>query len=945
MRQDRNSGESGSPQQAMPTIPGKAWAIGILIFLLFLFFGNIITLYTDWLWFQAVGYTQIFTTELLAKVVVFFVVAFIFALLFLINTQVARWQVKRNILFFSDDILVAQRMTTYVIWIVVLILAWMVGTAASANWMMILRYINQVPFNEVDPIFGRDIGFYIFSLPLLNFVQTWVVFLLFLSLFGAGAIYLLEQRNNLEEGRIIILPYVQLHLSVLGALIFLAFAWGHWLDAFDLMYSPRGVVFGASYTDISIMLPVLRVLMGIAVLSAVILVANIFIHRNVLPLAAIFIWLIAGFILRGVAPEIVQRFVVEPNELVRETPYIEYNITLTNKAYNLDKIVERPFENFQALSTDDLVANTTTLENVRLWDWRPLKTTFQQLQALRLYYTFEDVDLDRYRIEDELRQVTISAREIDKEQLQSQTWINQKLQFTHGYGVVMNPVNEVSGDGLPNLWIKDLPPQSTVGITVTQPAIYFGEKTIDYVFVNTNEAEFDFPGAEDEPVYTSYAGTGGVRIDNYLRRIAFALRLGDSNLLLSRDITNESRVLLYRQIRERPQVIASFLDYDADPYIVIGDDGALYWILDAYTTSNRYPYSEPAPNERFNYIRNSVKVVIDTYHGSVNYYLVDETDPLAQTLSKIFPDFLQPASAMPAGLRDHWRYPERIFRIQSHLYQSYHMRDAKVFYNQEDLWAIPLENVSGVFQENTSSLSFNDFSGTAQQVEPYYVVARLPGEEENEFMMIQPFTPHNKDNLVAWLSALSDGENYGKMVIYTFPKQELVFGPLQIEGRIDQNPEISAQFSLWDQGGSQVIRGNLLVLPLGNSVLYVEPIFLQADSGRIPELRRVILASGSDVIMAESLAEGLAALLGSIPPSVASLDSLSQGEPAAATGVPASEETIEVDQMVRQLAESASAHYEAAQTALREGDWATYGQELDQLQADLAELLQAVGEE
>ncbi|MEM7030798.1 MAG: UPF0182 family protein [Chloroflexota bacterium] len=919
-------------EQLPPAIPFRIWVFGGIAFVLFLFLSNIISLYTDWLWFQAVGYTEIFTTELTTKIIVFFVMALIFAFLFWINTQVARWQVKRNTLFFSDEALVAQRVTTYAVWIVIVILGWMVGTTASSNWLIILQYLNQVPFGEIDPIFGRDVGFYVFSLPLLNFVQGWLVVVLFLSLLGAGGIYLLEQRNNLEEGRIIILPYVQLHLLVLGALIFLAFGWGYWLDAFDLMYSDRGVVFGASYTDISVMLPVLRIMLGISILAALVMIVNIFVRRNVLPLAIIFVWLIGGFILRGIVPGLVQRFVVEPNELTRETPYIEHNIAFTNKAYNLDKIDERPFDNFQPLSAADLEANTATLENIRLWDYRPLQTTFNQLQALRLYYSFEDVDLDRYVINGELRQVNLSARELDKGQLQSPTWINQKLQFTHGYGVVMNPINEFTADGLPNLWIKDLPPQSSVDVEVSQPAIYYGEHTDDYVFVNTLEDEFDFQGDEGA-VYTTYEGQGGVRLNSYFKRLFFTLSLGDTNILLSSDITNDSRVLLNRDIRERAFEIAPFLSYDADPYIVIGNDGHLYWMIDAYTISGRYPYSEPAAGQRFNYIRNSVKVVIDAYDGTVSYYLADETDPLAQTLAQIFPNLLLPGNEMPAGLVNHWRYPEDLFRIQSRLYQIYHMRDPKVFYNQEDLWAIPQENLAG----------------SPQPVEPYYVVARLPGEDIDEFMMIQPFTPHNKDNLVAWMSALSDGENYGKVVVYSFPKQELIFGPLQIEGRIDQDPEISAQFSLWNQGGSSVQRGNLLVLPLGDSVLYVEPIYLQAESGRIPELKRVIVASEDNVIMAPTLAEGLTELLGSIPQAVVESTAASGGEAdddqSNTNTTNASTDTIEVSGTARELAESASAHYEAAQEALKEGDWATYGDELEALEEDLQSLLSALESE
>jgi hypothetical protein len=863
----------------------------------------------------------VFLTELTAKITVFLIMAFVFVIFFFLNTYLARWQVKRNILFFSDEILVTQRVVTYAVWAVALLLAWLVGSTASANWLTVLEYLRQVPFGIDDPIFRIDISFYVFTLPLLKFVQGWTVIVLFLSLFGAAGIYLLEQRNNLEEGRIVILPHVQLHLSILGALIFLTFAWGHWIDAFDLMYSDRGVVFGASYTDIAVVLPVLRVLMGIAVLSAVLLLANIFVRRNVLPIAAIFIWLVGGFLLRGVLPGVIQRFMVEPNELVREAPYIEYNIEFTNRAYNLHNVEEREFKDFEILSAQVLADNTITLENVRLWDYRPLLQTFRQIQGLRLYYTFLDVDLDRYMVDGKYRQVALSARELDKSQLQSQTWINQKLQFTHGYGVVLNPVNEVSSDGLPQLWIKDLPPKSSIGLPISRPEIYFGENTTDYVFVNTQEKEFDYPGEGDQAIYTTYAGSGGVGLDNYLKRVAFALRMNDANIVLSRDITTQSRILLYRNLQTRVKTIAPFLQYDDDPYIVVGDDGKLYWILDAYTISNLYPYSERVSN-RFNYIRNSVKVVIDPYNGSVTFYLYDSDDPLAQTYGRIFPNFFEPAQQMPETLKRHVRYPEGLFTIQASLYRTYHMKDPKVFYNKEDLWAIPQET----------------FSGNTQPVVPYYIIARLPGETEDEFILIQPLTPHNKDNLVAWLAARSDGEHYGKLVTYRFPKQELVFGPLQIEARIDQEPDISSEFSLWDQGGSQVIRGNLLVLPMDNSLLYVEPIYLQAESGRIPELKRVIVSSGDQVIMAETLADGLIQLLGGLAPEVA--EEIASPEVETTEG----EGGEIVIRTVRQLAESASAHYEAAQEALQEGDWATYGAELEAMKADLDELMEAVEE-
>ncbi len=912
---------AGTPGQ----LSGRTWAIISVVFVVFVMFNRVIALYTDWRWFQSINLAQIFTTEFSTKIIAFLIAAVIFIILFMINIAVARWQVKRDTIFFSDESIVAQKMVSVISWSVALLLGWLVGSTASGSWLTILEYIKQVPFGISDPFFGLDVSFYIFTLPLMKFAQGWLVIALFLSLFGAAGIYLLEQRNNLEEGRLILLPHAQLHLSIIGALIFAAFAWGHWLDAFGLLYSDRGVVFGASYTDINVVLPILRVMMGVAGVSALLLIVNIFVRKNKLPMAAIFLWLVGGFLLRGVAPGVIQRFVVEPNELNKEAPYIEQNIKFTNIGYNLNNISERSLDNLKTVTAAELDANLTTLDNVRLWDYRPLLQTFKQLQELRLYYTFHDVDLDRYTIDGKYRQVAVAVRELEKSQLQSPTWINQKLQFTHGYGMVMNPVNEVTPEGLPNFWVKDLPPQASVDLPITRPEIYFGENTTDYVFVKTNEREFDYPGEGDKSVYTNYEGTGGVPLNSYLTRLAFALRLGDSNIILSSDITNDSRILINRDIQTRVRTIAPFLRYDEDPYIVVADDGKLYWIQDAYTTSNLFPYSERISGQ-FNYIRNAVKVVIDPYNGNVSFYLFDENDPLAQTYARIFPGVFKPASTMPESLKAHVRYPEGLFKIQANLYQSYHMLDPNVFYNQEDLWAIPQEN----------------FSGNVQPVEPYYVIAKLPEESDEEFILFQPLTPHSKDNLVAWMAARSDGEHYGELVIYRLPKQELIFGPLQIEARIDQNPEISSQFSLWDQGGSQVIRGNLLVLPLGDTLLYVEPVYLQADSGRIPELKRVIVASGDQVTMANTLADALTKLLqGENASSVAETPQGSYETPAQ---TPA-DGSQALSEDVRQLAEQASAHYDAAQQALQNNDWATYGSELEQVKILLDQLVKVSGAE
>jgi uncharacterized membrane protein (UPF0182 family) len=695
------------------------------------------------------------------------------------------------------------------------------------------------------------------------------------------------------------------------------------------MYSTRGVAFGASYTDINVSMPVLWIMMTIAVATAVILLINIFLRRSVLSLLAIFIWIVVGIIGAGFVPGLVQRYAVEPNELAREAPYIENNIRFTSLAYGLDKIQEQDFTQVDPLTPEALADNEATLRNIRLWDYRPLQQTYQQIQAIRLYYRFLDIDLDRYTINGEVRQVALAARELDKNQLQSPTWVTQKLQFTHGYGVVVNPINEVTRDGLPQLWVKDLPPESTVGLEVVRPEIYHGEATEDYIFVQTREREFNYPSG-NQNVYTNYEGTGGVVLDSYLKRLAFALRLADVNMLLSQDFTASSRVMLYRNITERASHLAPFLNYDHDPYLIIGPDGHLYWLLDAYTTSDRFPYSEPIGN--LNYIRNSVKVVVDAYNGTPTFYVVDDEDPLIKSYQAIFPRLFTPMSDMPGWLRAHLRYPEDLFSIQARLYQTYHMRDVNVFYNKEDLWQLPREKL-----ENSSQ---------PVEVEPYYVMLKLPGETNSEYVLTQPFTPDNKDNLIAWLAARSDGENYGQLVAYRFPKQELVFGPLQIEGRIGQDPEISAQLTLWSQSGSEVIRGNLLVLPIEDALLYVEPLYLQAVSGQIPELKRVIVVSGDQVVMRETLAEALQALFGEAGPTLTSTDTPppdEQTETPAEIASPTDTELLSQD--INQLAITASNHYEAAQAALQNGDWATYGAELEKMKAALDALVRLTSHE
>jgi uncharacterized membrane protein (UPF0182 family) len=597
-----------------------------------------------------------------------------------------------------------------------------------------------------------------------------------------------------------------------------------------------------------------------------------------------------------------QQFDVQPNELIKERPYIEYNIDLTRRAYGLDKIEEKDFGPVADLTSEALAEAESTIKNIRLWDYRPLRDTYAQIQEIRLYYEFVDVDVDRYDLDGDYRQVTLSAREMATEQLQSRTWVNEHLQFTHGYGLVMSPVNAVTREGLPELLIRDLPPRTAPGLEITRPEIYYGESTNNYVFVNSTLEEFDYPSG-DQNVFTTYEGTGGVLLDSSLKRAAFAYRFSDVSVLLSEYITSESRVMLYRNIHDRVRQVAPFLLFDADPYLVILD-GRLFWLQDAYTATDMYPYSQPYGN-RFNYIRNSVKLVTDAYNGDMTFYIVDTEDPIIQAYAAIFPDLFASLEEMPEGLRVHVRYPEGLFIIQAQMNNTYHMQDPTVFYNKEDLWAVAHEM----------------YAGNDQVMEPYYVIMSLE-EGRAEFILIQPFTPANKQNMVAWMAARSDGEHYGKLLLYKFPKQELIYGPLQIEARIDQEPAISGQLSLWHQRGSRVIRGNLLVIPIESSLLYVEPLYLQAETSQLPELKRVIVGSGEKVIMADTLTEALAGIVG-------------------APVVTEEEEEVEGVVGLQELALSALEHYERAQEYLQEGDWAGYGAELEAMRRDLEDLIEA----
>jgi uncharacterized membrane protein (UPF0182 family) len=886
-------------------------------------------LYTDLTWFNALGFASIVWRRIGTEWLLFAGAWLVATLVLGANWWLARrlagmghmtvpWlrQQRSDYRVTTEPTVrvIAARIANILLAVLAVIMGFFFALPARAMWLTALMSANATSFGQADPILGRDISFYVFRLPWWRFLQGWLLWLVLLALGGGALVYLasISAERLTSKARVVgerfpwlrLPPAAERHLLVLGAAALGLFAWGYQLNIANLLYSTSGAAYGAGYTDVHARLPAMQLLTWIAAAGAIVLLAALVIRVRWLPYAVLGAWLVVAFLGGSVYPSLLQRVAVEPNELAREREFIQHSIQLTQAAFGLDKIAEADFAVTEETVPFDLQANESTLQNVRLWDYRPLMRTYSQLQEIRLYYSFNDVDVDRYLVNGQYRQVTLATREIAQDELPetAQTWVNRHLVYTHGSGVVLSPVNEVVQEGLPLLWVRDIPPQSSFPeLALDRPEIYYGELSQGYVIAGTEEQELDYP-AGDQNVYTSYAGTGGVLLNSPLKRLAYALRLGDTQVLLSSAITPDSRLMWRRAIAERVRTVAPFLSYDADPYPVIVD-GRLVWILDAYTTSDRYPYSEPVQTQSgpLNYIRNSVKVTMDAYDGTLTFYIIDPSDPLVATYAAIFPDLFRPVEEMDPVLVAHWRYPEDMFRIQADKYRTYHMTDPQVFYNQEDQWNWSEEVVSG----------------EQARVEPYYVIMRLPDEPSAEFVLMLPYTPSTKQNMIAWLYARNDGEHYGELGVYKFPKQRLVYGPMQVESRIDQDPVISQQLSLWNQRGSQVIRGNLLVIPVDQSVLYVEPIYLQAEASQLPELRRVIVSYGNRIAMEETLGASLAQVMG-VAPVVEELP-IPQTPPPLTGGDQAD--------LIRQ----ADAYYKAGQECLKAGDWACYGTEMEAL--------------
>ena len=912
---ENRSGETVPPvQQGWTSTRILLILIGVLT--LFIILNIAKGFYTDWLWFDSLGYGSIFTTVLKTKLLIFFSAAIIFCILFLGSTALAKRLAPKS----EAHLLpweIAHPLQQILRWGVILgtaLLSLIFGLVAQGNWQVVLRFLNGQPFGISDPVFHKEIGFYMFSLPFLNMLQSWFLGALIITILGSTLIYFLSytiQQLKFDYARSVLSHIGGLAIAIMGL-----FAWRYWLGIWELVFSERGVIFGASYADMHAKLPAQWIIIAVVSVCIVFILISIFRRKLRWSLYGIIGWIAAVIIIGGIFPSLIQRFQVQPSELARERPYIEHNIQFTREAFGLNQIEEQAFPGEETPSYEDIVQNEATINNIRLWDHRPLKDTYNQIQSIRLYYDFHDVDVDRYTIDGEYRQVMLSARELSAEKLseEAQTWVNRRLQFTHVYGIALSPVNELSAEGLPILMVKDIPPVGN--FEIEQPQIYFGEKTNDYVIVKTRTEEFDYPMG-NENIYGHWQGNSGVNIGSFMRRLVYAWQFGDFNILISSELTPESSILYYRNIQERVNHLAPFLKLDSDPYLVI-TDGRLSWIQDAYTVSNRYPYSEPLGNG-LNYIRNSVKVVIDAYDGNVTFYVTDPDDALIQTYQTIFPDVFVPVEQMPESLRVHFRYPEDLFNIQASVYQSYHMRDARVFYNKEDLWAVPKEV----------------YATREQPMEPYYVIMLLPGEDKEEFLLMLPFTPVNKNNTISWLAARCDGEHYGKLLAYHFPKERLVYGPSQIENRIQQDTVITEQLALWSRGGSRVIRGNLLMIPLAKSKIYVEPVFLQAEAGGLPEMKRVIVAIGEKIAMEATLEKSIAAIFSAeLPPA----------EPEVKPPAPAEPEEIVTTDIAR-LAKKAQSHYDKAQQYLKEGNWAGYGEELDALEAVLRQIAELAAEE
>ncbi|MCE5324139.1 UPF0182 family protein [bacterium] len=920
------------------------WPIVIAIIALLLIFGGaLVGMYTDWLWFKDLGYGDVFTKILGIKVLLGAVMGLLFFTIIYGNLWYARriapppspMGIEQQLLERLGRL--ARRGIGLVIFLGSIVISILVGLEAATHWEQWLKYIHSSPFGVNDPRFGLDIGFYVFKLPFLNYIYNWLFVALAISTIAAIALHYADEAIGIVGDGVQFSPGVKAHVGVLIALMFFLKAWGYRLGMYQLVLGRGSLFDGAGYTDIHARIPAFWILLVTAIIGGLLVLYNI--RKRGLGFAAVGLGLVIGVsILVGtVYPEVLERLVVKPNQLEKEMPYIKRAIKATQVAYGLDQIAARPFAADTSLTAAQIEANDTTIQNVRLWDQDHLQSAYNQIQTLQQYYHFKDVDVDRYWLTDKstgqrsYRQVWLSARELDQDTLpvNSQTWINLHLQYTHGYGFCMSPVNEVSNEGLPDFFVYDIPPKTTVDLSLQRMGVYFGEMTQDYVFVDTSAKEFDYPtGAGTKEA--SYQGKGGVGIGGFWRKILFALRFQDLNILLNENLKSKSSILYNRDVKDRVRTIYSFLQFDQDPYLVTVN-GRLYWMWDGYTTTDAYPYSQHTPLDMsdFNYIRNSVKVVVDAYTGRVDAYVIDKPldDPIIKTYRAMFPSAFKPISKMPADLRDHIRYPEDFFRIQTDIYERYHQTDPTVFYNNSDSWEVASQaDLTG------------GTDGESSPMEPYYVIMKLPNGKSEEFILMTPFIRAGKFNMVAWMCAKCDAADYGRLVLYQFPRDKNVYGPQQVAARARQDTVISQQITLWSQQGSQVSSGNLLVVPIDTSLMYVMPVYLESTSTKIPELKRVIVALGNRVSMQPTLAEALSDVVGEqVSQPTPTAKPVPTGKPAAGKPSPAVSGAA-ANEEVKRLIDQAVTQYKAAQEAQKRGDWSEYGVQVKALEKTLSEL-------
>ena len=949
----------------------------VAIFLIILIFGSgVIEFWTDAIWFKSVGFDSVFWTRVAATVGLFALGAAATLVVLLVNLWLANrfappgegkpgtfrdlfqqlGQIGvtpgdpragggfgRPVIVNAEPIQVPDLTpaATAVLAGLSILAALIVGGIAASSWETVLLWIHRVPFQapagspSVDPIFGKNISFYLFELPFLRAIQTIFNALVLGGLVVAGLRYL----AGAARSGLVVPSRVRVHLAILAGLFLLSIAFGYQLDKFDLVYSVRGVASGVSYTDQHAQFFAYDLLTVLSAFAAAFLVGGAF-TRWTWPLGVtLATWFLASLFVGRLYPEVIQRIQVNPNQYLVEQPYIANNISMTRLAYGLGAWDERQYDGSAPLTQAAIDSESATFTNARLWDYRPLGDTLKQLQTVRRYYTFTDVDTDRYQLNGQERQVMLSARELDSAQADTTgSWVNQRIIYTHGIGIAMVPVNEVTSEGQPLLLVKNLPPVSSGGApTVSQPRIYFGEANSDYVVVDAKQDELDYPQGDgssgtDGGAQTRWTAKTGIPLDTTLSRLLYALRFRDLNLLISDQITSDSQLLMHRALSERLQLIAPFLQYDKDPYVVVNGDGHLVYIQDAFTTSDLFPNAQPfnpadltssglAP-QPINYIRNSVKIVMDAYDGTMSFYIADPTDPIVEAYAGVFPGLFKPLADLPADLTPHLRYPEDLFNIQTAVYGRYHVTNTDTFFRNEDAWTVPAG------QTNQQSLPS----------EAYYVVMRMPGEASPEFLLLQPMVPVGRPNMIAWVAARNDPPNYGGVRVYRFPSDTSIFGPAQIEARIDQDPTISAQITLWNQSGSSVVRGNLIVVPVGDTLMYLQPVYLQSTSSSFPEFQRIVVASPTSVVWGPTLSDALNLIIsGSGGGPVATPTPGPTATPGpGVTPSPTLGPGLPTD--VPGLIAYANAHFEAAQAALRNGDFATYGREIDLVRVALGQL-------